>query len=616
MARPLSPKAPDASERSHPLARSSFQPEQHRAELLAIIREIERLTGPPGPIAPGPFMQILRAHPRNGRGFFKRAEIIAGFRHFARSEPFAVDEKTFLSRVQRRPIRSQSGVTPLTVLTKPFPCPGRCVFCPNDVRMPKSYLSDEPGAQRAAHNLFDPYLQTWNRLAALHEIGHPVEKVELIVLGGTWSFHPESYQIWFVKRLFDALNDFGSGVDERVTAFERATPLEAEPPGSAGSYNRVVGERLRRRFAGRLLAEDEQAGWGELERAQRRNESAGCRSVGLVVETRPDQVSPEEVVRIRRLGCTKVQLGFQSLSDRILEQNRRGHTSEDTRRAMGWLRRAGFKVHAHWMPNLLGASPESDVEDFARIFGDPALCPDELKIYPCSLIESADLMRYYERGEWRPYDHEELLRVVTAALEAVPRYCRVTRVIRDISSDDIVVGNKLTNFRQIAEAALAQRGKRCVDIRAREIRGDRFEASGVELRANEYGVATGSEVFLELVAPGDRLLGFLRLFLPRDPSFVPELASSAIIRELHVYGASLELGLRAAHGAQHRGLGMRLVERAERVTRERGGQRLSVISAIGTRAYYRKLGFVDGELYQHLDLTPASGQSPRSGHSG
>ena len=310
--------------------------------------------------------------------------------------------------MQRRPVRTQSGVTPLTVLTKPFPCPGKCVFCPNDLRMPKSYLSDEPGAQRAAANHFDPYLQTWNRLAAYRAIGHPVDKVEIIVLGGTWSFYPEAYQVWFAARCFEALNDFGDGRDGRSEIEPSAPVFDALPARVDGRehatnpYNRMVRGFLADRLGGELVPEAEQAAWERLEVAQGANESAACRSVGFVIETRPDHVTEEEVLRIRRLGATKVQIGIQSLDDTVLEANQRGHDVGATRDAVARLRLAGFKIHAHWMPNLLGSTPERDVEDFARLWGDPAIRPDELKIYPCSLIESAELMHFHDRGSGAP----------------------------------------------------------------------------------------------------------------------------------------------------------------------------------------------------------------------
>jgi elongator complex protein 3 len=588
-----------------------FDPTPHRSALEGIVRAVAEQ------VAAGRFDAdaldgILRRFPREGRGFFSRAEIIAGYRRFFEPESLGIPAASFLAAVQRRPVRTQSGVTPLTVLTKPFPCPGKCVFCPNDVRMPKSYLSDEPGAQRAETNRFDPYLQTWNRLAAYRAIGHPTDKVELIVLGGTWSFYPEVYQVWFATRCFEALNDFGAGRDARGEVVPRSPRFDALPARvdgrdhSENPYNRMVQGFLRERLDGRLVHAEESADWSRLEAAQAENVSAGCRSVGLVVETRPDHVTEAEVMRIRRLGCTKVQLGIQSLDDAVLEANARGHGVAEARRAVGLLRRAGFKIHAHWMPNLLGSTPEGDVQDFERLFEDPSICPDELKIYPCSLIESAELMQHWERGDWRPYDHAELLDVVASALARVPRYCRVTRVIRDISSDDIVTGNKRTNFRQLAEAEVARRGGRCQDIRAREIRGDDFDEQDLALRVTAYDTAVSREHFLELTTPDDRIVGFLRLSLPHEKSFVAELGDSALIREVHVYGTALGIGERHAGRAQHRGVGTRLLDESIRIATRAGRARLAVIAAIGTRHWYERQGFERSGLYHSRPLSSSS----------
>jgi elongator complex protein 3 len=254
------------------------------------------------------------------------------------------------------------------------------------------------------------------------------------------------------------------------------------------------------------------------------------------------------------------------------------------------------------MPNLLGSTPAGDIADFERLFDDPGLRPDELKVYPCSLIESAELMRFHAAGTWRPYEHGELLSVLCAALEQTPRYCRITRMIRDISSDDIVEGNKLTNFREIAQRSVEERGGRCQEIRSREIRGRRFAEERLALRETRYAAHTGEERFLELVTPEDAIVAFLRLALPEEPAFLEEIAESALVREVHVYGAALGLGARAGDKAQHRGLGTRLVDEAAQRAREAGFRDLAVISAVGTRAYYRKLGFADGDLYQHLPL--------------
>ena len=597
----------------------AFDPMRHEHALVAIIDAIRELDGPPDART---LNSILRQHPKKGVGAYSKSEIIRGYRAFAPRYGWQ-DERAFLARVRRKPIRTMSGVAPVTVLTKPYPCPGKCIFCPNDVRMPKSYLSREPGAQRAAQHAFDPYGQTLGRLLAFHFTGHRVDKVELIVLGGTWSFYPESYQIWFIERCFDAMNDFA---DARRAADRGENPppirgpvdfetLDDEVDGRtmAQPYNTVVSRFLAARHDGRLTATDEASTWSALEAAQARNERAAARCVGLVVETRPDHLDRDEVVRIRRLGCTKVQIGFQSLSDAVLATNRRGHDVAATRRAVRLLRQAGFKLHAHWMPNLHGSDPALDREDFDRLFDDPDFRPDELKIYPCSLIESAELMQHFETGAWRPYDHDELLELLVGCLLAVPPYCRVTRIVRDIPGDDIVTGNKTTNFRQVVEQTMRVRGLASRDIRAREVRDHAIDAATIRLETVRYRSSTSEEIFLQLVTGDDaRLCGFCRLSLPTGPPFIEEIAASAMIREVHVYGGVVGIGearVGPSGRPQHLGLGRRLIDAAAALAAAAGFHSLAVISSVGTRDYYRGLGFADGTLYQHRSLTDLVGST-------
>lgn len=588
--------------------RYHFDPRAHEDQLVPIIRAIqlaERLDT-------RTLNTIVRQHPKDGKGAFSKSEIIRGFRYFADTYGWD-DDRGFVERMRMKPVRTASGVAPVTVLTKPYPCPGKCIFCPNDVRMPKSYLSREPGAQRAAQHDFDPYAQTLARLVAFHHTGHQVDKVELIVLGGTWSFYPETYQIWFIKRCFDAMNDFvrvaklpnleAGMLPKGKVSFDQ---LDEEVDGSVfdRTYNQVVADYLRAELGGELLDAEERASWQELDAVQRINETAAARCVGLVVETRPDHLSEEEVVRVRRLGCTKVQIGFQSLSDHVLEVNRRGHDVAATRRAVHLLRQGGFKLHAHWMPNLHGSNPQADIEDFARLFGDADFRPDELKIYPCSLIESAELMQVYERGDWRPYSEDELLEVLTDCMLQVPPYCRVTRVIRDIPGDDILVGNKTTNFREVVEKQLARRGQSSRDIRAREIRGRAVRSADLRLDEIAYDTSIGRDVFLQFVTAEDFIVGFCRLSLPSLAAgvFIDEISHSAMIREVHVYGTVVGIGEQRQGKGQHLGLGRRLIARAAELATAAGYGDLAVISSIGTREYYRSLGFVDGDLYQHMAL--------------
>ncbi len=618
----------------------------HRKPLLAILQAV--IADPQ--LDRRGLERLLRVHLKItevGRAFFTNDELVYAYRTLSASGELPPFDPAVLARLRLKPIRTASGVTTITVLTKPFPCPGECIFCPNDIRMPKSYLANEPGAQRAEQNGFDPYLQTMMRLSALERIGHPTDKIEVIILGGTWSFYPETFQIWFVKRIFDALHDFGRGEDHseavrtaliegsqfKPTPSAQGVPISLHGEDLQQSYNQVVqslyrDEMRRSREQAEAIAQGatarspitEYATWDELEAAHRENEDAPCRCVGLVVETRPDHISPDEVLRIRRLGCTKVQIGFQSLNDEVLRLNRRGHTVAATRRAVRLLRLAGFKIHAHWMPNLYGSDPEQDRVDFGRLFSDPDFCPDELKLYPCSLIESAELMSFYRTGHWQPYSHEELVELLTDCLRITPEYCRLTRVIRDIPGTDIVAGSKMTNLRQLVEERMAQKGERSPEIRAREVRSASIAPESLHLDELRYPVSTGEEVFLQYITPDRRIAGFLRLSLPLHSlePLTDELKNTAIIREVHVYGQSLRLGESASGRAQHTGLGTALIERAVSITQGAGYARLAVISAVGTRAYYRKRGFADGRLYQIRDLVegtqPSSHSAPQVGH--
>ena len=600
--------------------------EEHRDQLLPLLKVI---LASPNRLSSREHQQLMRRYPRPaGEGFYSLANLVDAWRAFAGQDGVPAYDEGMLHKLRRKPVRTMSGVTPVTLLTKPFPCPGTCIFCPNDVRMPKSYLADEPGAQRAEKNAFDPYLQTYMRLQTYHNLGHSTGKIEIIILGGTWSFYPETYQIWFVKRIFDAMHDFGEGNDRRAEVFaalrhrsmfggEQISNVVINGSEMTASYNQVVQDIYAdEMYRSRGLVDeiitgererspvDEFATWNELELAQRENETAPCRSVGLVIETRPDHISEGEVIRIRRLGCTKVQIGFQSLNDRVLDMNKRGHDVAATRRAVKLLRKAGFKIHAHWMPNLYGSSPDADRADYEKIFGDEEFRPDELKIYPCSLIESAELMQRYRAGDWRPYTHDELLDLLVDCFERTPEYCRLTRVIRDIPGTDIVDGNKVTNFRQLVEQELVRRGGKSSDIRAREIRRDHVTDGDLRLDVSEYSAGIGDEVFLQYITEERKIAAFLRLSLPDidEAPLLEELIGCAMIREVHVYGLSLGIGTAMSGRAQHLGLGSRLIETAAKIAAERAYTRLAVISAIGTREYYRKRGFEDGELYQIRDL--------------
>jgi elongator complex protein 3 len=340
-----------------------------------------------------------------------------------------------------------------------------------------------------------------------------------------------------------------------------------------------------------------------LEEAQLTNETAARRNVGLVIETRPDQITRRELAWLRELGVTKVQMGAQSLDDHILELNQRGHTVAETHQGVALLRAAGFKIVLHWMPNLLGATLDSDRADFAHLWDD--LCPDELKIYPTQLLANAELYEYWKRGEYIPYTTQELVELIADVKPGIPRYCRVNRIIRDIPSVNVVEGNKRTSLRLDVQEELKRRGTRCQCIRCREVRQQKVEIKDLRLDDLVYMAGGAEEHFLSYVTQDDKLAGFLRLSLPGQASpdtGIDDLQHAALVREVHIYGQSLPVGAEQQGAAQHSGLGTQLLQRAEEIARQHGFERLAVISAVGTRLYYLERGFQRGRLYLVKDL--------------
>lgn len=496
--------------------------------------------------------KAIRRHPLpGGAGFLSKHALITEYRNqIQRGE--RKEDRDLLKKIRLKPMRTLSGVTTVTVLTKPFPCPGKCIFCPDYEEMPVSYLPDEPGAMRALAHGYDPYTQVTSRIEALYEIGHPTDKIELLVLGGSWTAYDHDYQTWFIKRCFEAMNG-------------RESPALAD--------------------------------------AQQLNETARHKNVGLVLETRPDLITPAELARMRGYGVTKVQLGIQSLDDRILALNHRGHSVAEARQGVALLRSAGFKIVLHWMPNLLGATLDSDREDFQRLWED--FSPDEIKIYPTQLLRDTGLYQVWERGEYRPYTTQELIDLIADLKPTIPRYCRINRIVRDIPSQNVVEGNKRTSLRQDIQQELADRGESCPCIRCREVRGQEVDVDALQLNDLVYSSNGCQEHFLSFDTPEDSLAGFLRLSLPgpeaADPG-IPELEGAAIIREVHVYGESLPVGREKSGAAQHAGLGTALLEEAERIAKESGFRKLAVISAVGTRVYYLERDYQRGDLYLLKDI--------------
>ncbi len=443
----------------------------------------------------------------------------------------------FESLLKTRPIRSLSGIVNISALTKPYPCPGKCLYCPIERGIPKSYVSGEPAVERAKKLNFDPYLQTKKRIEMLESEGHPTDKIELRIIGGTWSYYPEAYQEWFIKKCFEACNE----------------------------------------KAGQTLKDD-----------QKFNERAKHRMVGLSVETRPDFINKKELEHLRELGVTMVELGVQSIYDDILKKNLRGHGVKETILATKLLKDAGFKVLYQMMPNLLGSSLKKDEKMFEELFKNPAFQPDLLKIYPCALLKTAQLYRSWQKKKYRPYTEKQLIKLVETIKKKIPYYVRIQRITRDIPSKTIVSGPaKISNLRQILLEDMEKNKWHCHCIRCREIKENYDPKEKIYLFRENYLASDGQEIFLSFEnKTRSKLYSLLRLRLASD--------RLAVIRELHTYGQQLSIGRgsTSTNSPQHKGLGKKLIKEAEKIAKKEFKiKKISVISGVGVRDYFRQLGY-------------------------
>jgi elongator complex protein 3 len=480
-----------------------------------------------------------------------------------------------LGLIQKRKVRTMSGIANITVLTRDFGCPGHCIFCPTEKGMPKSYLSNEPAMMRAVQNQFDAYRQVKARLGGLQAQGHDISKIDIRIAGGTWGAIPEKDQTEFLRGVFQALNEGPNTLGAPKKSKARSSQLAASSPAAG------------------------------LQKLIRLNERASCRCVGLWVETRPDWVTEDEVRKLRRYGVTGVEMGIQTTDDRINAFCGRGHGLAESIRATHLLRDAGFKVCHHLMPNLPTASLKSDLKSGLDLFRNEGLRPDYLKIYPMVVTASTPLAKRLEKNPalHKAYSDEELIDLLVGIKKSIPEYCRVIRVIRDIPAESILFGNKKSNLRQLMQ----NRGVACRCVRCREIQDSKFEIRNLRLETFKYRANGGREYFISFEEPKlDKLVGLCRLRLPAKKAKMAfgSLRGAALIRELHVYGRqkSLEEKSGADSKTQHLGLGKKLMLEAERISKKAGYSKIAVIAAIGTREYYRKLGYKLEETYMIKSL--------------
>ena len=470
----------------------------------------------------------------------------------------------FLSLLKKRAIRTLSGIAPVAVLTKPYPCPGKCAYCPQRSDVPVSYLPNEPAVMRALRLHFNPYLQTIYRLKALENNGHEPNKIELIVIGGTWSYLPTKYKYWYILNCFKAANDYQK-IKKEIKIEKSEKPVNPKKI-IENSYN----QSLRLDEIKRLLKQE-----------QTKNEKSLYGIIGLTLETRPDYLTEKELLEMRELGCTRVEIGVQAIDDKILKLNRRGHDVLAISQATKKLKQFGFKVTYHFMPALPGSSPKKDIEMFKNIYSDPRFQPDQIKFYPTVVVKNSLLYNWWKNGKYKPYTDEELEYVIIECKKVVPVYTRIIRLIRDIPGESIEAGNKITNLRQIVK----DKGVSCNCIRCREAKNKIISEKNIKLNILQYPASEGLEYFISFDSLDNKTLyGFCRLRIDFSSEVAP-----AIIRELHVYGQLVPVGGKTK--IQHRGLGKKLMAEAEEIAKKNKANKVAVISGVGVRGYYKKLGY-------------------------
>jgi elongator complex protein 3 len=444
----------------------------------------------------------------------------------------------------RKPSKTLAGVTPIAVMTSPRKCKhGTCIYCPS-LNVPQSYTPLSPPVIRAKMLNYDPYKQVEARLKAFKLMNHPTNKIELIVMGGTFPEFPKDYKTNFIKRCYDALNQVTSKT---------------------------------------------------LEQAKKLNETAVHRCVALCIETRPDTCSEKQIKELLEYGATRVELGVQMPDDKIYKLVKRGHKVKDVIEATQRLKDSGFKVGYHIMPGLPGSNPRKDIQLFKKIFSSQDFKPDQLKIYPCQVLKGSCLDLWYKQGKYMPYTKEQTEKILIKMLKIVPEYCRVMRIMREIPPDYLVAGTTRIDLRKDIELYLRKNKVKLKEIRFREVgfamrdlqAGKEVNAE-LKLKKTGYKANQGKEIFLQVVNKDNILFGLLRLRFP-SKTFIPELKNSAIVREIHVYGQTVPIGQKGE--IQHTGIGKMLMSEAEQLAKQAGWKKLAVISGVGAREYYRKLGY-------------------------
>ena len=491
------------------------------------------------------------------------------------------EEKEIVSGIlKKKPTRTMSGVAIVAVMCHPHKCPhGRCFYCPESDIAPPSYTGEEPAALRGRMYEYHPYVQCFNRLKQLKKIGHPIDKVELIIMGGTFPSRDLCYQEWFVSQCLKAMCDFGLIMENKPTSYE---------------YNLDYDEI--RSFENGILKTYPPNDYVLISDVQGVNENSKVRCVGMTFETRPDYCKKDHINRMLDFGVTRVELGVQTLSDELYKKIKRGHTLADVVEANQLLRDSAVKVAMHMMPGLF-SNQSQDLKMFKRLFTDSNFKPDMLKIYPCLVTKGSELYDLWQNGEYEPYNDDEAVELITKVKAILPKWVRTMRIQRDIPSTLIEAGVKKSNLGELVYNNLEKEHINCQCIRCREIGHKKtsreYTLDDFELFSENYIACEGKEYFLSIEDVNEEsLAGFIRLRLPSNNYFRSEITdTTALIRELHVYGNMIKIGGKNPKIGQHTGFGEKLLKEAENIAVDNGKDEMAIISGIGTRNYYRKFGY-------------------------
>ncbi|MEW6408316.1 MAG: tRNA uridine(34) 5-carboxymethylaminomethyl modification radical SAM/GNAT enzyme Elp3 [Patescibacteria group bacterium] len=496
--------------------------------------------------------------------------------------------------LRKRKVRTLSGVAVIAIFTKPYPCPGHCLYCPTQKNSPKSYLKNEPAMMRAILCNYNPALQIKTRLETLAALGHPTDKIELIVMGGTFSALPRLYQLEFIIQCFKTCNN----PRLKNSKFQFLISKQISNSKFLNNVNNVIlsdAERMRGEAEG-----SHKLNFKTLKVEQKKNGNAKHRIIGLTLETRPDYINENEIKWMRILGATRIELGVQSIYDDVLKFNTRGHLVGKTIYATKFLKDAGFKINYHIMPNLPKSTPLRDLKMFYKLFHNQNFQPDMLKIYPCVLTKNAPkLARLWKEKKYKPYSDRQLINLLIKIKQQIPKYCRIMRLGRDIPATSILVGSKISNIREVVAQKMKEKKLKCRCIRCREIKNQITNNNQqITIKRFDYWASDGKEIFLSYEdLKNDKLIAFLRLRIPSfyfsgTKHFLPKLQNAALIREIHTYGQMVEIGKKINKAVQHFGFGKKLVAQAEKIAaKEFKIKKIAVISGVGVRNFWRKLGY-------------------------